>query len=796
MSGKKRKAERANDPDPTSTPLPTSGGGSDSAVQRRVRYGLNVAVAVAVAVVIVLLVNWLVYTQYRGLSPDARRWVRYDLTSTRSYTLSEQTRGVLNNLTEPHQVISMLGGLDANEARDQRVRDLIDEYARNSKLIEAEHLNLTEDQARRSQVLAELAGLFADNTESIREALAQGFEDLDAIDADQDLTQQTLSSVIDLDVLSEWRDREALSDLNARYLRLAELANDIRKSREEQLGPDWQKQLADPGQRGEDDGRDLPDYTLLLAQLQDYFVSLSQEVLPLTDQVVQTLIGRINPTGVDAPARRDRILSVKNDLVRVAQTIRPPGSTAQVRPDGIFGRVVDILRPLLQAEVPVRYDDARAIISDQPCLIIRTPTLARVIPADRLFRGTADSAVAADSGQVQEQFLGEEQLTGAFISLTLDPPPLIVFVRSNLPTPALTSMRTDPMAAADPNAPPVAGLYNHVATRLRSLGFEITQWRGAEDPPRPRANQRVVWVTMPYIRPNPRNRPSMDPTLKNKVFAHVQQRLAAGDSAMIMLSQNDFVDPKRQVSDNAVQAQTERTLANDAQINLLKDWGINAQVYQFAFVPTDENDEGQPTRSTSSFIVTQWPNESFVEVSLRGIPTFFKVAHPLVFEEAPGVKHTELARIDQPGVFVQRFQPEETGRPIRPEPGSERDSVLVAAAAERGEARLIAVGDGFWATDEATTFGRLPDGREGPGLATLPGATIAYPGNTELFVSSVFWLAHQEQLIAASPRTQDLRRIEPIEPATLTVYRGVLIAGLPGLVFVIGVAVWLVRRKA
>jgi len=106
------------------------------------------------------------------------------------------------------------------------------------------------------------------------------------------------------------------------------------------------------------------------------------------------------------------------------------------------------------------------------------------------------------------------------------------------------------------------------------------------------------------------------------------------------------------------------------------------------------------------------------------------------------------------------------------------------------------VGDGFWATDEATTFGRLSDGREGPGLATQPGATIAYPGNTELFVSSVFWLAHQEQLIAASPRTQDLRRVDPIPAATLSVYRGVLVAGLPGLVFVVGVAVWLVRRRA
>ena len=794
MSGKQHKAKRTAPAQPGSASSSSVSAAVDSAVQRRVRYGVNVTVAVAVAIVIVLLVNWLVYTQYRGLSADARRWVRYDLTSTRSYTLSEQTRSVLNNLTQPHRVISMLGGLDANAARDQRVRDLIDEYARNSKLVEAEHLELTEDPQRRSEVLAELAGLFADDTVSIRAALQQGFADLDRVDRSQSLTQQTLAGVIELDLLSEQRDRVALFDLHARYLQLAEQANAIRETREQQLGPGWADRLDDPTRRLDNQGKDLPDYTLLLAQLQEYFVTLYQEVLPATDQVVQTLIVRISPSGVDAPARRDQILSAKNDLVRIAQTIRPPGSNAQLGSDGIFRELSEILRPLLLAQVPSRYDDARGVISDQPCLIVRTPTVARVIPAHLLFRGRADATPAAGSEEVQEQFLGEEQLTGAFISLTLDPPPLVVFVRSNLPTPALTSARADP--AADPNAAPVAGLYNHVAMRLRSLGFEIAQWHDINNPPRPRAGQRVVWVTMPYIRPNPRNRQSMDQTLKNKVFAHLQERLAAGDSALVMLSQNDFVDPDRQLSTSAVQAENERTLANDAQINLLGQWGIDAQVYQFAFQPLDENDEGRPMRSASDFVLTQWPDESFVQATLRGIPTYFRVAHPLVLKQTPGVEHTELARIDRPDVFVQRFQPEETGRPIRTEPGSDRDRVLIAAAAERGQARLIAVGDGFWATDEATTFGRLPDGREGPGLATLPGATVAYPGNTELFVNSVFWLAHQDRLIAASPRTQDLRRIEPITPATLSVYRGALVAGLPGLVFVVGLAVWLVRRRA
>lgn len=752
---------------------------ASSAVKRRVRYGLNVTLAVVAAVFITLLINYLVYTQYRSLSPDARQWVRYDLTSTRSYTLSPQTRGVLNAVTQPHRIISMLGGPGENPSQTQRVRDLIDEYARGSKLIEPEHLNLEADAQRRKNILAELAGLFADDTASIREALSQGLVDLDTVQDELSAIQAGLQRVIDAEVVTNRRDVEALYDLNSRYLLLAEQADNIRTARAKELGEQWASRLGKGVTEPAADGRDLPDYTLMLAMMQQYFVTVYQELLPQTDRVARNLLGRVNPTIDDTPGRREQVLAAQNDLATIPHIIRPTSNLDA----GLLNQVLVMVRPLLAAQLPARYDDARVILSEQPCLIVRTPTQARVIPAGRLFRGSATDTVDP-AGQTQEQFLGEEQLTGALISLTLDPPPLIVFVRSNLPKPALNYEQGEEY---------IAGEYGNSAARLRALGFEVTEWAIQKTPPRPRLNQRVVWITMPYVKPDPRQPATMDQTLKQKAFDHVTERLAAGDSAMVMLSFNPFVDPERADALNGA----ERGLANDPQINLLADWGIDAQVYQNVFYLLNEDDEGRSTQYAPSFAVSRWPGDAFVRASLTGITTWFRQAHPLTIEPVEGVKTQELVVLNEPGMFVQKLPPiVRPGQPIRPEAGTEREQIVLGVAAERGEARLITIGDAHWARDETTTYGRLPDGREGPGLANQPGATIAYPGNSELFVNSVYWLAHQEQLIAASPRTQEVRRIAQVTPATLTTYRWVLLGGMPGLIFAAGVAVWLVRRRA
>jgi hypothetical protein len=69
------------------------------------------------------------------------------------------------------------------------------------------------------------------------------------------------------------------------------------------------------------------------------------------------------------------------------------------------------------------------------------------------------------------------------------------------------------------------------------------------------------------------------------------------------------------------------------------------------------------------------------------------------------------------------------------------------------------------------------------------------PGNGEFFVDSVLWLAHRDSLLAISPLALQVARLRDMSPAMLNLLRiGVLTAGLPAAVVVIGLMVY-VRRK-
>ena len=69
-----------------------------SAWLRRIKYGLNVAILVFAALVIVIIINWIAV---RNVSKWGN-WTRLDLTATREYTLSPQTRQVLNQIGRAH----------------------------------------------------------------------------------------------------------------------------------------------------------------------------------------------------------------------------------------------------------------------------------------------------------------------------------------------------------------------------------------------------------------------------------------------------------------------------------------------------------------------------------------------------------------------------------------------------------------------------------------------------------------------------------------------------------------------
>ena len=80
------------------------------------------------------------------------------------------------------------------------------------------------------------------------------------------------------------------------------------------------------------------------------------------------------------------------------------------------------------------------------------------------------------------------------------------------------------------------------------------------------------------------------------------------------------------------------------------------------------------------------------------------------------------------------------------------------------------------------------------GTASFVDNSALTAGNLDFFMSGLNWLLKREQLLAVGPKVPDEFRLD-ISPSQLTVVYALTIVGLPMLIGIIGVSVWLRRRK-
>ncbi|MFG0326110.1 MAG: hypothetical protein ACF8SC_02420 [Phycisphaerales bacterium JB037] len=126
----------------------------------------------------------------------------------------------------------------------------------------------------------------------------------------------------------------------------------------------------------------------------------------------------------------------------------------------------------------------------------------------------------------------------------------------------------------------------------------------------------------------------------------------------------------------------------------------------------------------------------------------------------------------------------------RPTPGLDdtEGPWTIAYAAERKlpgrpAQRLVAIGANGWFFDAQTMPGQMQGGR----------FVRTQPGNLALFESSVYWLANQDDLVAAGATATPVARIKPIAPGLRSALAWGTIAGLPLLVLFAGL-IWRVAR--
>lgn len=231
---------------PASTPKPTA-----RPRRRRVLFALNTLLSVVVAVALVVLINWLAYRQF----------FRFDLTELGVYTLSPQTRQVLADLEQEHEIVTLFAA-DTATLGQRRVRDLIDEYERKSDAIRVTHLDPNLDIARYEAFAARLRERYADAIATQQAAIEQGRQTVALLAEELDPVVGALRRTVEDEALPEGRSRQRLQQVLSVLRSLADGERILRDEVEPMLN------------------QPLPDYAGVLEILNANLSNVNTRVLP------------------------------------------------------------------------------------------------------------------------------------------------------------------------------------------------------------------------------------------------------------------------------------------------------------------------------------------------------------------------------------------------------------------------------------------------------------------------------------------------------------------------------------
>lgn len=675
---------------------------------RRATIALNVGASILLALALAALVNWLGY----------RHFASVDLTASRRYSLSPQTRRIITGLEDDYRIVTLLAAPDAREApvlaaNIQAARDLLDEYDRRSPRIRVEHLDPARNMPRIDELFVDIRSRFGDQLLPIDEHLHELFADFTAVRDALSAQGDAFKAVM---VHRELRDAEF-----AAFVRSASTTIDRLEA-----------QAADASML---DG-DLPNYQLALDSLRAQARAVHQALNTIADRFERQ---------ATLPSTADNL---RNDLLLLIRALEKPRSV-----------LAELNDALAQVRVPEAYQKLHEALGKPNAIVLLGAGEVRTVHlTDLLAAATVEDAT--DAGRYL--FLGEEKITGTLVGMASMQPPLVVFVTPG-PWPAYGT----------------GGEYDHIAERLRKMSFEVTQWTpalrnrstGAPMPtaaePKPKEGQRVVWVLQMRTLQHQAT-PSLD-SPKSRIITTIRDRVAQGDRAMIVLG------PEPETP----------TDPEDPLMRWLADWDIRPLLEQAAAHEVPIGD--RQTVGTYQFDIDRWPSDTPMSAVLKGMVGHVTIAAPLIVGDGVrvGARLWPLIELTEPRMWAETTF--ETRYPVYDEPAA-RERIVIAAAGERGDERIVVLTDPTWPSDRLVKAGIVDPQSQQLLIAR-------FPANAEFFMNSIYWLAGREELIAISARLQDIRRIQPMDAARQRTVQAVLMIGMPLLPILAGAAVWLVRRR-
>ena len=430
---------------------------------------------------------------------------------------------------------------------------------------------------------------------------------------------------------------------------------------------------------------------------------------------------------------------------------------------------------LLEKNRPLPIAVIAESVAEGDVAIVDGPRGSIVIPAWQLF--PSEAVREAGDGVVvgfDRRFQGEETLASAIRALRIGTMPRVVIVHPE----SRTMLR-----------PTEDGLdYSGMVDALRRARYEVIEWiPGRTSRPVEDLDRATVWMVMPALQRQGLEYSDAEKAVIEATAALVEEGrpvlLTVARSLMPMVGQ---ADPWATVASSAgLRAETAEVVfewAPDLAVN--DPQGTRVRVWQ---------EIDGPPRS----LRIDGPAASVAE-ALRGKRFLVTHANPITIDEAVVDRTTVLAAVDSgplrwiesdwrgDGVRIEGPPTEGSDETARMLQAPVPIAVAVDGDERAGLGRLILVGSGGWALSAfVNDAGNLGDQR----------LILANPGNRELALSAVAWLAGLDELVATGASGREVARFEGVDAGTRRLF-GVLLPLLLGVgPLVVGAGLWSWRRS-
>jgi hypothetical protein len=316
-----------------------------------------------------------------------------------------------------------------------------------------------------------------------------------------------------------------------------------------------------------------------------------------------------------------------------------------------------------------------------------------------------------------------------------------------------------------------------IRNTLEASRYEVREWvAGRDTRPAPQPGQPAVWVIVPPPVPERRS-------------------VVAGESELALLgATRDLLADGEPVLLNVAPSLASRLGRDDPWTDLLDALGLESDISRVLVERT--RDGAGNTVIQRVFQVVDYEPGHPVAAATHGLRTTFDlpVVLELPAEPRPGFTATVIAAAQpSPERWIEAewmLDPQTLPGPA-PETRLTEPAPLVVAV-EKGHPiepgarqRAMVVGSGGWLLSYVADLVLGAGGDR---------AVLLNPGNYELLLASVAWLAGADDLIAAGPVSQQVARLEGLTAGVRTFWQWVTIALLPAACLLAGVGVWLVRR--